>query len=43
MVRLRAALAGFPIGLAMNTEARSLDPSDSLQDAVDLHPGGPSA
>ena len=35
MVRLRAALAGFPIGLAMNTEVRTLDPSDSLQDVVD--------
>jgi Zn-dependent protease/CBS domain-containing protein len=35
MVRLRAALAGRPVGLAMNTEARALEPSDSLQDVVD--------
>ena len=40
MVRLRAALAGFPIGLAMNTEVRTLDPSDSLQDVVDSIPVG---
>jgi CBS domain-containing protein len=35
MVRLRAALAGIPVGRAMITQVRILDPSDSLACAVD--------